>query len=336
MVLQRHAGKESMRLVRNTVAALLGVVILAALTGTIWAGLERTRDPLSAIHLRPGSVRTVVDSSYPVVTAAGEARIFRDLVIETAGAGTIRATASHPAVDPGSPMPLVIVLAGLRTGRESLAFVDEHGPNILVGYEYPYSQETFYQGARIAQVPPIRRAVLQVPAQVTLLADLLAREGRVDGERAALLGFSFGALFVPAVQRVAAEEGRPFNALIMAYGGADIAALLDANLRIRSRPLRRSVAAAGATLVHAMEPGRHLPHLPGRFLLIRGDRDTQIPTALAETMAALTPDPKDVVVLAAGHMGPRDPELTARVVAISQDWLVRQGVIDRGATAGGS
>jgi hypothetical protein len=27
-------------------------------------------------------------------------------------------------------------------------------------------------------------------------------------------------------------------------------------------------------------------------------------------------------------MGPRDPALTARVVAISQDWLVREGVID--------
>jgi dipeptidyl aminopeptidase/acylaminoacyl peptidase len=177
-------------------------------------------------------------------------------------------------------------------------------------------------------LPAIRRAILDVPAQVTLVADLLARDPAIDAERTALLGFSFGALFVPAIQRVASEDGRPFDAMIMAYGGADIAALLDANLRVRSGVLRRGLAATGATLVHAMEPGHHLPRIPGRFLLIRGDQDAQIPTALAVGLAELTPEPKEVVVLAAGHMGPRDPALTARVVAISQDWLVREGVID--------
>jgi fermentation-respiration switch protein FrsA (DUF1100 family) len=77
-----------------------------------------------------------------------------------------------------------------------------------------------------------------------------------------------------------------------------------------------------------------MPHLPGRFLLIRGEQDTQIPLRMAERLADLTPEPKEVVVLAAGHMGPRDPELTARVVALSQDCLVRQGVMDhlRGRT----
>jgi pimeloyl-ACP methyl ester carboxylesterase len=306
----------------------LGALLFLALAASAWVARERARDPLTAIHRAPGEVRVVKDSSYAGVTAAGEARTFRELVVETTGAGTIRVTTSRPAVDPDGSMPLVVVLAGLRTGRESLAYLDEHGPNKLVGYEYPYSQEVFYQRSRLTQLPAIRRAILDVPAQVTLVADLLARDPAVDPHRTALLGFSFGALFVPAVQRVATEEGRPFDAMILAYGGADIAALLDANLRVRSGILRRGIAATGATLVHAMEPGHHLPRIPGRFLLIRGDQDAQIPTALAEGMAALAPEPKEVVVLAAGHMGPRDPTLTARVVAISRDWLVREGVID--------
>lgn len=317
-----------MRGFRRFVVAAVGTLLLVVLTAWVWASRERARDPLMAIHRPPAEFRLIVDSVYEAVTAAGEVRIFRDLVIDADAAGTIRLTTSRPALDPDRPMPLVVVLAGLRTGRESLGFLDEHGPNLLVGYEYPYDQETFGTGAKLAQLPAIRRAVLQVPSQIALAADVVAHSEMVDLERTALLGFSLGALFVPAVQRVAAEEGRPFHAMILAYGGADIEALMDANLRIRSRALRQGIAATGATLVHAMEPGHHLPHIPGRFLLIHGDRDTQIPRILAETMTALTPEPKEVVVLGGGHMGPRDPEVTARVVEISRDWLLRNGVID--------
>jgi dienelactone hydrolase len=319
---------ESMRIFRVLAIAVLGLSALLVLGYSVWSAQERARDPLAAIHRPAGEVRTLLDSTYAGLTAGGEPRVFRDLVLETAGAGTVRVTTSRPALDPGTPLPLVFVLAGLRTGRESLAYLDQHGPNLLVGYEYPYDQRTFKEGRRVAQVPAVRQAVLDVPAQVTLVADLLRGEGSVDPGRTALLGFSLGALFVPAVQRVAAEEGRPFHAVILAYGGADISSLLHANLRVRPRALRRGLIATGATLVHPMEAAHHLPRVPGQFLLIRGEDDHQIPIAAAERMAELTPYPKEVVVLAAGHMGPRDLELTARVVTISQDWLVRTGVIE--------
>jgi pimeloyl-ACP methyl ester carboxylesterase len=325
-----------MRTFRTLMLVALGAVVFLTFVGSAWAARERARDPLAVIPHAPGDVRVVIDSAYAVVTTAGEDRVYRDLVMETADVGTIRVTTSWPAVTADRPMPLVVVLAGLRTGRESLSYLDEHGPNVLVGYEYPYNRDTFYQTARVAQVPAIRRAILNVPSQVAQVAGYLRDDERVDPERTALLGFSFGALFVPSVQRVALEKGRPFDAMILAYGGVDLAALFDANLRIRSRALRRGIANTAATLIHAMEPGHHLPHIPGRFLLIRGDEDAQIPTPLAERMAALTPEPKEIVILDAGHMGPGNPELTARVVAVSQDWLIRHGVIDPLSPAPGS
>jgi hypothetical protein len=124
-----------MQLVTGTVRAVVllgvGAVLFLALAGSAWGARERARDPLTTIHRAPGEVRVLMDSSYEAVTAAGEARTFRDLVVATGGAGTIRVTTSRPAAESDGPMPLVMVLAGLRTGRESLAFLDEHGPNIL-------------------------------------------------------------------------------------------------------------------------------------------------------------------------------------------------------------
>jgi pimeloyl-ACP methyl ester carboxylesterase len=312
------------RLVLLALAGLLVLVVSVAVGGSLWL---RGQDPLAALQRHPGEVRLVRDSVYEGTTTSGERRRFRDRVFETDRAGTIRITTSRPAEGPARPLPLVVVLAGLRTGQESLGYLEHHGPNLLVGYEYPYSQETWYESAKFDQIPAIRRAVLNVPWQVSWIADRLARDPAVDSTRTALLGYSFGALFVPATQRLAADIGRPFHAAILAYGGVDNEALLEANLDIGPAPLRRALAWTAATLLYPMEPAHHLPHLPGRFLVIRGANDDQIPDALSRRLAELTPEPKEVVTLDEGHMHPRNPELTQRVIQLSQEWLVAQGII---------
>lgn len=301
------------------------LLVLAACAG--WAAYQHARDPVAALDHDLGEVRVVRDSSYRAVTATGEMRRYGDVTLATARAGTVRITTSRPASTRSGGLPLALIVGGLRTGREALDFVPRHGDNLLAAYEYPGGGERF-DGAGLADAPEIRRAILRVPAQVRAAAIFLRQEPSVDHERTSLLGFSLGALFVPAAQRLASERGRPFHGLVIAYGGADLARLLRANLDLEPALLRRAAARAVATALRPLEPALHLPHLAGDVLILNGTGDARIPEASVERLIRMAPEPNEVVRLEGAHMGPGRVEVNDRVVRRSQAWLARRGHVE--------
>jgi dienelactone hydrolase len=307
---------------------LAAALVLPTVAVLAWWGWSRALDPLDVIPPPPAGVRVVGDSVYDVVTASGEPRRFRDIALATDQVDTIHVTVSLP-VESTSPLSLVFILAGLRTGRESLAVVPTHGNAVLVGFEYPYDPRDWEGGRPTREAVRIRRAILNVPAQVVAAFRYMKTWPEVDAGRSALLGYSFGALFVPPTQRLAMRHDVAFDALVLAYAGVDLGALIRTNMRIEPRWVRAVLSELAATAVHAMEPARHLPHLDGQFLVIRGTHDTRIPAALSERLAALTPEPKQNITLEAGHMGPDAPDVTEQVVRITQDWLERIDLVER-------
>lgn len=300
-------------------------MLLAVAACVGWAAYQHVRDPVAALDHELGEVRVVRDSSYRAVTASGEARRYDDLSLVTARAGTVRITTSRPASPWSEELPLALVIGGLRTGRAALDFVPRHGGNVLAAYEYPGGGDERFGDAGLSDVPEIRRAVLRVPAQVRAAADFLRRERGVDPGRISLLGYSLGALFVPAAQRLASEHGMPFRAVVVAYGGADLARLLRANLDLEPALLRRAAARAVATAIRPLEPGLHLPHLEGDVLILHGTGDVRIPEASVDMLIRLTPEPKEVVRLEGAHMGPGQDRVNEQVVRWSRAWLARRG-----------
>lgn len=323
------------RLSRILLAAFAAGTVVAALVVAGWAVRERTRDPLEAVDPDPGAIRVVRDTTRPVTTQAGERRVYRELRFESTGLGAVEVTVSRPT-DGEGPYPLLVLLAGFRTGGESLGHVPVHGPNLLVGYEYPYTPERWERRGGPLEVPALRRAVLRVPGQVALVRRLVSDLEDVDEGRTSLLGYSFGALFTPAALRVARRRGAPFRGAILAYGGADIRRLLAANLDLEPGLLRGAAARLAAAAIRPLEPALHLPHLEGRFLVIRGSRDERIPPGSAELLADLLPEPKRIVRLEAGHMGPGNPDVTRRVVELSREWLLAEDLMAPPRTPGSS
>lgn len=286
----------------------------------------------------PGPLRAEVGSPRTVSLPGGERRVVRRVALETGNAGTASFTLSEPAGgDPPGPLPVVLILAGFRTGEEALRLVPEHGDALLAAYEYPYSAERWESEPKWSQVFAARRAILRVPAQVAAIRAWLRRSGRADGDRSALLGFSFGAVFAPAAQAAAADAGEPFRAVGLAYGGADIERMVRRSLDLGPSWLNAAAARAVSAAVSAIEPARHLPGLPGHFLLVHGRGDRRIPAASSELLTRLTPRPRRVVRLDSGHLHPSRGALLRRLGALSRAWLAEAGVLPQApsAAAGG-
>jgi dienelactone hydrolase len=240
--------------------------------------------------------------------------------------GPVRGALSLPE-GPLGRLPTVVILGGLDVGRESLRYVEAHGPNALIAYEYPRTAEGERAPSPALRLPRIRRAALAVPVQVQALLAWTRSQPWADPGRISLLGYSFGAMFVPACARLAEARGPALRALVMAFGGADLPALLAANARFRPAALRRPAAWAAGALVRPLEPALHLPRLRTEALFVTGLQDDRIPLACARRMQALKPIPRSVLDLDEGHMDPGLPERNRRIVGASQAWLVSRGAL---------
>lgn len=298
-------------------------------------GREYRRDPMPLLDLPSGPLRMKETRASLERTTDGELRHFVELEIEGVPEGPLRAAVSLPEHRTGR-LPVVIILGGLEVGRESLRYVENHGPNALVAFEYPRPTQDLYEGRPLFKLGRIRRAALAVPAQIRALQAWIRTQPWADPDRVSLLGYSFGAMFVPATARVAQHRGPPFRTLVMAYGGADLPGLLAANASFRPAWLRPSAAHAVGAVIRPLEPALHLPHLQEETLFLSGLKDERVPLRYSRLMQSLKPPPKTVLDLEEGHMDPSRPDLNRRIVGASQAWLVQRGALAPPDTHAGS
>ncbi len=316
-----------MKFLKRCALTLLGAFVALVCVSGGWLAWQLMRDPLAAFPREPAGLRIISEERFAPADSS-DVRQYRKLVFASTEGERVRITVNLPAHGPARPLPVLILLGGLRTGQNNVKYVPQPGDNVIIGYEYPIEKKIRLGPAIVWKAAALRRAMLQVPGQVTAIIRWTRSQPWADPERISVLGFSLGALYLPAVHRLARDRDLPLGPAIMAYGGADIAALLSHRLNEGPQWSRDLIAALAAVLLRPVEPALHLPWLRGEFLLISGADDSLIPEASARLMQELTPEPKTVIRLEGGHIDGGKSELARTIVAISRGWLVERGAIN--------
>ena len=305
------------------------VVLLAALVvlvGGAFAWL-RSADPTAFAAAPVPRFRLATDDSYRV-EQGGEARIYRDLEFVRADGAPLRVTLSLPVADAPAPLPVMVILGGLRSGRRSLQHLPAIGANAAIAFEYLYKDLIQSKDTSILhRIVVARRAALETPGQLTALLGWVRSRPWADRERVSLLGYSLGALFVPVASHKASLYGGGWDANILAFGGAHLGRIVPNSMKLETPVLRWLVGQLADALLKPIEPAYHLPHMRGPSLFIVAEEDELVPRASSEAMHRLAPEPKSVVTLPGEHIDPRDRAVLDSVVAITGEWLIDLGVV---------
>ena len=317
---------------RKTIKVLLfrflSIFLILFLVFTSWAVWERNRDTLSGIDLYPGKVELFYDTTHNFSFEGIPERTYRHITLSTEYLGNIEAFISEPKVIPKVGVPVVIIMGGLEVDIDIFRLIHDPGENIYVVFKYPYTPEYWYEGTPIIEIPVIRKAMLSVPSQALALHQWVSEQPWTQKERVSFTGYSFGAMFMPAICHLAENRNKVLKPGVIAYAGADISDLLYTNMDKIDAPWRTILAWIGETAIYSIEPENHLSHMNNEFLLINGTRDHQISRYSWEKLHRLVPQPKTVMILNEGHMHPRKPELTKKLVKITREWLRERGLIN--------
>jgi dienelactone hydrolase len=226
----------------------------------------------------------------------------------------------------GKPLPAIILLGGKATGKYAINYVPELGDVIVVAVDYPYEpRESYTITEFIGDVPAIRTALMAMVPSAMLLTDYLVQRPDVDSTRIVILGYSFGAPFVPCIL---ATDRRPAVAA-MVFGGGEMYSLIEHNVRrYEGSVASKFVGLIGGFLLWPLEPLRYADKIsPVPLIMINGTDDEMIPRANVEAVFTKAMEPKKLIWLRSGHVRPEKVGLTNLIVATLDQELRRLGIL---------
>ena len=306
------------------ISAILGLLLVGSVMLVFWTS---GRHPLVFLPSPEHGLNAERTS-----LAGQNNRHFEHIKLHGNTLGDIGCALSLPDPLPSEKIPVVLVLGGLVTGENSIRYLKNAGNNAIVGYTWPVPVRLNGLGDFMLQAPDLYHRVMTIPGQVASALRWLIEQPWADAERISLLGFSQGALAVPAVQNIAAHDGIHIGWTIIAYGGAPLGALLAANPHMKPPWLRKALAPLVDLVFHPLEPTIHLPHLSGKFLVLEGRDDRLIPKTARNRLREAVPEPKTVITFEGDHLGVGADKmaLLQNIIETSRKWLIENGAINKG------
>lgn len=224
--------------------------------------------------------------------------------------------------------PAVILMGGKATGKHAIDYALDIRNVIIVSPDYPYNpRESYTVPEFLVDVPAMRKAALDMVPSVMLLTDYLWRRPDVDTTKVILLGYSFGAPFVPCI----VAHDRRAAVAAMVFGGGDLFGMIRHNVRRHEGPVVSDfVSVLAAVLLRPLEPLRYVRRIsPIPLLMINGTEDEQIPREFTNELYLKAKEPKRLIWIESHHVNPRNVELTKRIVVTLKSELVKMGLLSQ-------
>lgn len=297
------------------VASIVITLLLLLLCQYYWKDYGGTflfeKGALADAHVRPASKDSLREKVW--VTLKSDA----DLVVEC---GMLLPRLS------GKPLPAIILLGGKATGKYAIDYVPELGDAIVVAVDYPYEpRESYTLIQLVGDVPAIRHALMAMVPSVMLLTDYLVQRPDVDSTKIVVLGYSFGAPFVPCIL---ARDKRPAMAA-MVFGGGEMYSLIEHNVkRYEESVASKFVGLLSGFLLRPLEPLRYADRIsPVPLIMINGTDDEMIPQENVELVFEKAREPKKLIWLRSGHVHPKKEELTQAIAETLRVELETLGIL---------
>ncbi|MFQ5769000.1 MAG: alpha/beta hydrolase family protein [bacterium] len=220
-------------------------------------------------------------------------------------------------------LPAVVILGGIDIGKETLSYLDEKGSVLIAAMGYPYDLrkvESFSLKATFA----IREAVFNTVAGTMLVMDYLRRKTNIDTNRVTLVGYSFGAPFVPSIMSL----DRRYKAAAFIYGGGDLGFLIGNYLRDQFGILGRPLGELAGLLIRPIEPFLYIQDIaPHPFVMIQGTHDSFFPPNNAKKLFNKAGVPKELIWIQSSHMAPWKKDLLKQIISTLKDWLTKNNLL---------
>ncbi len=228
--------------------------------------------------------------------------------------------------DTGKRYPAIILLGGKATGKYAIDYALDIGNVILLALDYTYEpRESYTFWTVVWDLPALRQALFDMVPSAMLATDYLFRRNDVDTTKLVILGYSFGAPFVPVI----VAHDRRAAAAAMVYGGGELLSMIRHNVaRYRGPLMSEFVGSLGGLLLRPMEPMRYADRIsPIPLVMINGENDEQIPRYNTELFFNAAREPKKIVWLKSMHVRPNNVELTRHIIATLKEELKRLRIL---------
>jgi hypothetical protein len=228
--------------------------------------------------------------------------------------------------DTNKRYPAIILLGGKATGKYAIDYALDIDNVILLALDYPYEpRESYTLWTILWDVPAVRKALIDMVPAAMLATDYLFHRSDVDTSKLVMLGYSFGAPFVPSI----ATYDRRISIAAMVYGGGDLTSLIRHNVaRYESTLMSEFVGRLGELLLRPLEPMRYADKIsPTPLVMINGANDEQIPRINTELFFQAAREPKKLIWLESKHVNPDNVDLTRKIIATLKEELKRLKIL---------